>query len=239
MSPRRTRARDLGELARDLWPAVVPRVSDELLTAITSTARRLLGAAACSIAVLSSDQSELVYTASAEGGRGEIRGVRLPADQGVAGWVVHSEQPIEVRDLGRDSRFSRAAAERTGYVPDAILAVPIRTPRRLLGVLSALDRDAARPGAESDLQLLGLIADVAAPAPETLGAFDDVGRVLLGTLADSTVDAELGRAFRDAAAEMSPSDADIARLAALLSDLGRAGVQERRLAISLLEVMVS
>lgn len=45
----------LGRLAQDAWPAVAPRVAEELLTTITSTARRLLGAAACSIALLSPD----------------------------------------------------------------------------------------------------------------------------------------------------------------------------------------
>lgn len=225
----------LGRLARDAWPAVAPRAADELLTTITSTARRLLGAAACSIALLSADESELAYTASASGGRGDVRGLRLPADEGVAGWVVQSEQPIEVRDLSRDPRFSRESAERTGYVPDAILAVPVRTPRRLLGVLSVLDRDTGRPGAAHDLQLLGMIADVAALALETVASFDDLGRVLLMGLADAAADAEAGRALRAAARRLGPTDRDVARLAALFSELGRPGSRERRLALTVVE----
>jgi GAF domain-containing protein len=214
---------------------VAPRAAEELLTAITTNARRLLGAAACSIALLSPDESELIYTASAVGGEGEVHGLRLPADEGVAGWVVQSEQPIEVRDLGRDPRFSRAAAERTGYLPDAILAVPIRTPRRLLGVLSVLDRDIGRPGAAHDLQLLGMVADVAALALETVAAFDDLGRVLLNGLALATDAADTGRALRAAARDLGPVDQDTARVAGLLSDLGRPGSPERRLALSVVE----
>lgn len=214
---------------------MAPRAAEELLTAITTNARRLLGAAACSIALLSPDESELIYTASAVGGEGEVHGLRLPADEGVAGWVVQSEQPIEVRDLGRDPRFSRAAAERTGYLPDAILAVPIRTPRRLLGVLSVLDRDIGRPGAAHDLQLLGMVADVAALALETVAAFDDLGRVLLNGLALATDAADTGRALRAAARDLGPVDQDTARVAGLLSDLGRPGSPERRLALSVVE----
>lgn len=214
---------------------MAPRAAEELLTAITTNARRLLGAAACSIALLSPDESELIYTASAVGGEGEVHGLRLPADEGVAGWVVQSEQPIEVRDLGRDPRFSRAAAERTGYLPDAILAVPIRTPRRLLGVLSVLDRDIGRPGAAHDLQLLGMVADVAALALETVAAFDDLGRVLLNGLALATNAADTGRALRAAARDLGPVDQDTARVAGLLSDLGRPGSPERRLALSVVE----
>ncbi len=149
--------------------------------------------------------------------------------------MVQSEQPIEVRELGRDPRFSRAAAERTGYVPDAILAVPIRTPRRLLGVLSVLDRDASRPGAAHDLQLLGMVADVAALALETVAAFDDLGRVLLNGLAQAADTQDAARALRAAARDLGPVDQDAARVAGLLSDLGRPGSPERRLALSVLE----
>jgi GAF domain-containing protein len=161
--------------------------------------------------------------------------MRLPADEGVAGWVLQSEQPIEVRDLASDPRFSREAAERTGYVPDAILAVPVRTPRRLLGVLSVLDRDVSRPGAVHDLQLLSMVADVAALALETVAAFDDLGRVLLTGLAQAADAADASRALRAAARKLAPADQDVARLAALLSDLGRPGSAERRLALSIVE----
>ncbi|MGC2295193.1 MAG: GAF domain-containing protein [Candidatus Dormiibacterota bacterium] len=239
MTPRPVGPALLGRLAQDAWPAVAPRAAEELLTAITTNARRLLGAAACSIALLSPDESELTYTASAVGGEGEVHGLRLPSDEGVAGWVVQSEQPIEVRDLGRDERFSRAAAERTGYVPDAILAVPIRTPRRLLGVLSVLDRDVNRPGAVHDLQLLGMVADVAALALETVAAFDDLGRVLLNGLAQATDAADAGRALRAAARNLGPADQDAARVAGLLSDLGRPGSPERRLALSVVEDLLA
>ncbi|MGH7691750.1 MAG: GAF domain-containing protein [Candidatus Dormibacteria bacterium] len=239
MSPRPPTPRDLGVLVRDTWPAVGPKIGEELLDSITLTARRLLGAAACSVALLSRDESELVYTASARDGKGEVRGLRLPADQGVAGWVVHSEQPIEVRNLARDRRFSRATAENTGYVPEAILAVPVRTPRRLLGVLSALDRDAERPGAEGDLQLLGMIADVAALAIETLSAFEDAGQVLLNGVADALDRQDVARTLRQAAGGLPAAQAEIARIGALMADLGKLGGRERRLGVALLEQLLT
>lgn len=44
-------------------------------------------------------------------------------------------------------RFAQDVAEDTGYVPRALLAVPVSSPVRLLGVMTLLDRDADRPGA--------------------------------------------------------------------------------------------
>ena len=42
---------ELGELATALGPAVRPAGTDELLRSLTETARRLFGAAACSLAL--------------------------------------------------------------------------------------------------------------------------------------------------------------------------------------------
>ena len=148
---------ELVRLADSLAPAVRPVGTDELLRSLTDTARQLFGAAACSLALLSDDETELVYTTAAGAGADDVTGMRIPSDQGVAGWVVHSGQPIAISDVASDQRFSRATAEQTGYVPDAILAVPVASARRTLGVLTLLDRDARRPGAEQDIALLALL----------------------------------------------------------------------------------
>src|SRR5271154_2784467 len=155
---------ELGRLAANLGPAIRPVGSEELLRSLTQTARQLFGAAACSLALLSDDESELVYTTAAGEGAGDVTGMRISATQGIAGWVVQSGQPIAISDLANDSRFSRGVAEQTGYVPTAILAVPVMTAARTLGVISVLDRDARRPGADQDMKLLALFADQAAIA---------------------------------------------------------------------------
>jgi transcriptional regulator with GAF, ATPase, and Fis domain len=143
--------RELGELATSLGPAVRPAGTEELLRSLTETARQLFGAAACSLALLSPDESELVYTVAAGQGAADVTGMRIPAAQGIAGWVVQSGQPIAITDVGSDPRFARDAAEQTGYVPRAILAVPVETRARVLGVITLLDRDPQRPGAERDM----------------------------------------------------------------------------------------
>src|SRR3954463_10297231 len=117
--------RQLGETASNLGPAVMPVGNDTLLRALTVTARQLFNAAACSLALLTDDESELVYTTAAGAGADDVTGMRMPSNRGIAGWVVNSGQPIAISDLGNDPRFARNVAEQTGYVPQAILAVPV------------------------------------------------------------------------------------------------------------------
>ena len=236
--------RQLGELATSLGPAVRPAGTDELLRSLTETARRLFGAAACSLALLTEDESELVYTVAAGQGADDVTGMRIPASRGIAGWVVQSGQPIAISDVAADPRFSREQAEQTGYIPQAILAVPVQTPARLLGVISLLDRDPRRPGAEQDMALLSLFADQAALALASVERFSLMGRVLLDALAraaqgdapagDTPAGDDLAGALRQAADHLPAADADLAELAATFAVLARRGAAERRLALAVL-----
>ena len=226
--------RELAELATSLGPAVRPVGTDELLRALTETARQLFGAAACSLALLSEDDSELLYTVAAGEGAEDVTGMRIPASQGIAGWVVQSGQPIAISDVASDPRFARETAEQTGYVPQAILAVPVETPQRTLGVISLLDRDPERPGADHDMALLSLFADQAALALASVETFSRLGRVLLDALAGAAAGHDLALALRQAASESSSADPELAGLAATFSALARRGAAERRLALAVL-----
>jgi len=226
--------RELGELATSLGPAVRPAGTDKLLRSLAETARRLFGAAACSLVLLSEDDSELVYTVAAGQGADDVAGMRIPASHGIAGWVVQSGQPIAISDLAGDPRFSQELAEQTGYVPQAILAVPVQTSQRMLGVISLLDRDPRRPGAEQDMALLSLFADQAALALASAEAFSVLGRVLLNALADAAAGTDLVLALRQAAEGLPAADADLAALAGAFAALARRGPAERRLALAVL-----
>ena len=137
----------------------------ELLQAVVDLGRGVFGAAACSVAVLEPDEEHLVFRAASGAGAGEVIGLRLPVNRGIAGWAVSSGQPIVIGDVRADPRFARDVAESTGYVPRSILAAPLETPRAVVGVVEVLDRTPV-PGRD-DLALLGLLAAQAALAVET------------------------------------------------------------------------
>lgn len=229
---------ELGRVAGDLGPALAPAGTGDLLRSIAIAARELFGAAACSLALLSDDESELVFTTAAGAGADDVTGLRIPSGKGMAGWVVMSGQAIVVADLQRDPRFARDVAEQTGYVPTTILAVPVATPNRLLGVMEILDRDERRPGAEQDMALLTLFADQAALAIDGARSFADLGRVLLRSLSANAQDAFLSDALETAASVLGPPDRDLTELAALFAELGRLGEAERRLAVRVVREFV-
>ncbi len=227
--------RELGALATALGPALRPPGNDALLQSLVGTARAMFGAAACSLALLSEDEAELLYVAADGAGAASTIGLRLPSDAGLVGYVVQSGQPMVVNDLAQDARFARDVAERTGYVPTAMLLVPVASPREIFGVLSVLDRDTGRPGAENDLTALSLFADQAAVSLESVRTFGRLGAVLLRAVAEAAeVEGDLAAAALRAADQVAPADTDLGELAAAFADLARAGAAERRLAIAVL-----
>ncbi len=139
-----------------------------LLQATVEVARAIFGAKAASVFLLDEEADELVFEAVAGEGEGELIGMRFPSGTGIAGWVLTTRQPLIVDDLSGDTRFSRTAAESTGYVPKSMMAVPLLVEERALGVLNVLDRPAESRVRLSEIDLLGLFANQAAIALDLL-----------------------------------------------------------------------
>jgi GAF domain-containing protein len=139
-----------------------------LLQATVEVARAIFGAKAASVFLLDEEAGELVFEAVAGEGEDELIGMRFPADTGIAGWVLTTRQPLIVDDLSADTRWSRTAAESTGYVPKSMMAVPLLVEERALGVLNVLDRPEESRVRLSEVDLLGLFANQAAIALDLL-----------------------------------------------------------------------
>jgi GAF domain-containing protein len=135
-----------------------------LLQATVETARGIFGAKASSVFLLDAATDELVFEAVAGEGAASLVGRRFPSSTGVAGWVLVTRQPLVVDDLTKDTRFSREAAESTGYVPRGLMAVPLLAEDEPLGVLEVLDRPADSTFTLAEMDLLGLFANQAAIA---------------------------------------------------------------------------
>src|SRR5256885_10166902 len=66
--------------------------------------------------------------------------------------------------------FARDVAERTGYVPKGLMAVPLLHDERALGVLQVLDRPSNSRFSLGEMELLGMFATQAAVALDLLAS---------------------------------------------------------------------
>jgi GAF domain-containing protein len=118
-------------------------------------------------------------------------------------------------------------------VPTALLAVPIETDERLIGVLSILDRDDTRAGAARDLDMATLFAAQAAAAMSAAAAFADAGRVVLTALASAAREnSSLAEALAATPAS-GEADAELAQFAAVLAEFRQSGPAQRAFGLKL------
>ncbi len=108
-----------------------------------------------------------------------VIGMRTPMDKGIAGYVVMTGQPIAVSNVQQDSRFNREFAEKTGYIPRSILATPLLSGEKVIGVMEVLDKINATSFGMQDMEMLGLFAKQAAIAINQTQQFDQISESLI------------------------------------------------------------
>ena len=139
-----------------------------LLQSIVEVAKAIFGARASSIFLLDETTDELVFEAVAGEGSETLIGTRIPSSTGIAGWVLVTRQPLVLEEVAQDPRFARDVAERTGYVPEGMMSVPLLHEERALGVLNVLDRPQQARFTLEEMDLLGMFANQAAIALDLL-----------------------------------------------------------------------
>jgi GAF domain-containing protein len=117
------------------------REHDTLIQSVVEVARAIFNASASSIFLLDESTDELVFEAVAGEGASILPGRRFPATKGIAGWVLAAHEPIMVSDVSTNTAFARDVAESTGFVPHSLMAAPLLSDDRPLGVLEVLDYD--------------------------------------------------------------------------------------------------
>jgi GAF domain-containing protein len=187
-----------------------------LLQSIVETARAIFGAGAASIFLHDEETDELVFEAVAGESAGTLVGTRLPSGTGIAGWVLVTRQPLVLSDLESDPRFARDVAERTGYVPQALMAAPLLYDERALGVLQVLDPRHEGAFTLAEMDLLGLFASQAAIALDFLRRGRRARALVEGGGGDAAAVAALARALEELEPERNAAAVQLLQALAVL-----------------------
>jgi GAF domain-containing protein len=140
------------------------REHDTLIQSVVEVARAIFDASASSIFLLDESTNELVFEAVAGEGSSVLPGRRFPASKGIAGWVLAAHEAIMVSDVSQNTAFARDVAESTGYVPLSLMAAPLLSDDKPLGVLEVLDYERNPSTTLEAMDLLQLFARQAAVA---------------------------------------------------------------------------
>jgi GAF domain-containing protein len=123
-----------------------------------------------------------------------VVGLEIDADEGVAGYVFQTGQPIALGEATSDPRFGRVVAEQTGYVPRSLIAVPLGDEAGTLGVLEVLDRRDGAPFDLRDLDAAAVFARQATVAIRATRLERDAASLLAGAIRAIDTEARLSAA---------------------------------------------
>jgi signal transduction histidine kinase len=166
---------------------------DDLLEEVLSRAVRAMDAEAGSILIADPGTGDLHFRCAVGGAPDKVKRVRIPAGTGIVGWVVQHRTPKMVNDVTQDTRHLKDIADRVGYHPRSVLAVPLYWEDGE-GALELLNKNAGRdPFTEDDVRLATVIASQVSTAIRLANArerrgkeerLSTIGRLLSGVLHD-------------------------------------------------------
>jgi len=176
MTPTDTMAKKLhGQLAtlREITRAISAAGSlDQILALITRKTARVISADSCSIYLLD-DQNYLVLKASTGLASDAIGHARLKLGEGLTGHAAKIGKPIAASHASHDPHFK--------YLPEtketafqSLLAAPLIARNQVIGAINVQTRE-DRAYSEDDIELLALIADIAAGELQKAMLYDEIG----------------------------------------------------------------
>jgi len=159
---------NLNEIGRAITSSLDPK---EILTQIMERAVQLLNSEAGSLLLQDERTGELVFRIVLGAKGAAVRGVRLQPDQGIAGAVFTSGEPLIVNQAHTDPRIYRLD-DRTGFITRNLLAVPLVGKAGTIGVIEVINRRDEQPYEWRDRERLMLLASQAAIAIENARLFE-------------------------------------------------------------------
>lgn len=136
----------------------------ELLQMIVEAAAHVIGARGGSLLLVDEGAEELVFEVAVGAEAPELSGMRIPLGEGIAGLVAVTGHPMALSDARGDPRVSDDVSRTIGYVPDALLCVPLEYDDRVIGVLELVDKRDGTTFTGADIGSLVLFANQAAVA---------------------------------------------------------------------------
>jgi GAF domain-containing protein len=103
-----------------------------------------------------------------------LGGATFPADQGIAGAILKSQESELINDVYGDPRFYRGIDAETEFQTRSMIAVPLTAAGKPVGVLEVLNKAGGEPFAEEERLLLLSVADEIAIAIRNAIVFEYV-----------------------------------------------------------------
>jgi two-component system, NtrC family, sensor histidine kinase KinB len=128
---------------------------DEVLQRILNETIQALAVGTVALALVEPNWDLIFRAATGENTEG-IVGKRIPAGQGILGWVVHEGEGVVIPLVQEDNRFRPAVEQFEGLETHAMAVAPIYAQERVIGVLQAINPHSGTFDPDALLVLAGI-----------------------------------------------------------------------------------
>jgi len=148
------------EISRDLASTLD---LDTLLDDIVGAAADITHAEAASILLYDDTARQLYFQVATNLDEPTMRGLVVPLDKSIAGWIVTNRKSIRIDDANKDERIFSDVDNNSGFSTRSLLGIPLVTKNKVVGVLEVVNKKRGKftDPDESMLTVLGAQAAVA------------------------------------------------------------------------------
>jgi signal transduction histidine kinase len=143
---------------------------ETLLDRIGQAAADLCNAEAASILLYDEANRQLYFQSATNLETPLMKGLSVPVESSIAGWIVMERQPVIINNAQKDPRHFKQIGEATKVQTDMLLGVPLITKDKVIGVLEIINKRSG-PFNEQDQELLLALGSQAAVAIENARLF--------------------------------------------------------------------
>ncbi|HEX2194189.1 MAG TPA: GAF domain-containing protein [Candidatus Limnocylindria bacterium] len=158
------------------------RSEERLLQLIVDATVSLFSAEAASIALFERDPDRLEFHVAGGPQSAGVVGMSVEPTHGIVGYVFSTGESLALADIRADPRFDRTTAERIGYIPRSVAAVPLVSEDQVVGVLEAFDKRSEETFNVRDMELLAAFAAQAGAAISGTRVQHDLPALMATTL---------------------------------------------------------
>lgn len=210
----------------------------ELLPLIMELTTKLMNAQASSLMLI--DEGYFIFEVAIGEKKEELKRIKLPVSEGIAGWVVKHKSPLSIADVHKDPRFCSKIDEEIKFVTKSILCVPLLIKDKIIGVVEAINKIDGEGFSQDDLELLQAMANYEAVAIENARLYTDLKDLFFNSIKAlvTTIEAKDPYTYGHSERVMKYSQAiaqkinlnndekENIKLAGLLHDIGKIGIDE-------------
>jgi GAF domain-containing protein len=160
--------RGLQALQQDAQAITSAQDLELFLGKVLYTALKAMDAADSSLLLVDHDTDELVFAVVKGTLQSKLRGYRISKATGVAGWVATHAEPLIVDRPWLDDRFYSRVDETFGFQTTSLICAPLLGQDKVIGVIEVLNKFSQQAFNEVDLDLLTILAHIAAEAIERI-----------------------------------------------------------------------